>query len=119
MNRILQVKECFVKRDLTPKSGSEVGGLGTIKVEPPIANEVILVEDGSVGAQEGVLGEGTIGTIGTSSADMKDLTFGLGISVVTCNFQSKMLQTERNGTQSDIPPSTCPSQVNPDSGTSA
>ena len=60
----------------------EAFGFSTVKVEPPITNEVSLVEDGTVGAQEGVLGKAS-GAIG--GADMESLTFGLGISVVSLN----------------------------------
>ena len=55
-------------------------GLGAVKIEPPITNEVFLVEDGAVGAQEGVLGK-TTGTVG--GAHMESLTFGFGISIVS------------------------------------
>ena len=58
----------------------EAFGFSTVKVEPPITNEVALVEDGTVGAQEGVLGQ-TTSTVG--GTDMESLTFGLGISVVS------------------------------------
>ena len=30
--------------------------LGAVEVEPPVTDQVVLVEDGSVGAEEGVLG---------------------------------------------------------------
>jgi len=36
--------------------GVETLGLGAVKVEPPVADEVVLVEDGAVGTQEAVLG---------------------------------------------------------------
>ena len=59
----------------------EVFGRGAVKVEPPVADEVVLVEDGSVGAEEGVLGEATLAVSGT---DVENLALGLGVSVVAC-----------------------------------
>jgi hypothetical protein len=59
---------------------SEGRGFTTVHVEPPVADEVVLVEDGTVRAEEGVLGEPTIAVLGT---DMKDLAFGIGIGVVS------------------------------------
>ena len=53
--------------------------LGAVKVEPPVADEVVLVEHGAVGAEEAVLGEAA-STV--SSADVEDLALGLGVSVV-------------------------------------
>ena len=55
-------------------------GLGTVKVEPPITDKVVLVENSSVGAEERVLGQSSL-TI--SSTNMEDLTFGFGISIIT------------------------------------
>ena len=55
-------------------------GLGTVKVEPPVADEVVLVEDGSVGAEEGVLGEATVAISGT---DVEHLAEGLRVGVVS------------------------------------
>jgi len=57
----------------------QVLGLGTIKVEPPVTDEVVLVEDGAVGTEEGVFAQ-TSETI--SGTDVEYLAFGLGISVV-------------------------------------
>ncbi len=51
-----------------------------VKVEPPVTDEVVLVEDGSVGAEEAVLGEAAL-TV--SCADMEGLTLGLRVSIVT------------------------------------
>ena len=56
--------------------------LGAVKVEPPVADEVVLVEDSSVGAEEAVLGQ-TSGAV--SSADVESLALGLGVRVVTFN----------------------------------
>ena len=55
---------------------SDGGGLGAVHVEPPVADEVVLVEDGAVGAEEGELG-------GLGAADVENLAFGLLVSVVT------------------------------------
>ena len=58
----------------------ETLGLGTVEVEPPVADEVVLVEDSTVGAEEAVLGQ-TSGSV--SSADVESLALSLGVSVVT------------------------------------
>ena len=58
---------------------THLGG-GAVEVEPPVADEVVLVEDGSVGAEEAVLGQ-TAGSIG--GTDVEDLALGLGVGVVT------------------------------------
>jgi len=63
--------------------GVESLGIGTVKVKPPIADEVVLVEDGSVGAEEGPLGPGAIPILGT---DVEHLALGLGVGVVASNF---------------------------------
>jgi hypothetical protein len=60
--------------------GIEAFGFGAVKVEPPIADEVVLVEDGSVGAEEGVLGKSTLSVGG---ADVEHLALGLRVSIVT------------------------------------
>ena len=62
--------------------GVEALGFGAVKVEPPVADEVVLVEDGAVGAEEGVLGKTTLAV---SGADVEDLTLSLGISIVAWN----------------------------------
>lgn len=54
---------------------------GAVKVEPPVADEVLLVEYGAVGAQERVLGQATF-TIGR--ADVEHLALSGRISIVTC-----------------------------------
>ncbi len=61
-------------------------GFSTVKVEPPVADEVSLVENGAIGAEEGVLGKAAL-TI--SSADMESLAFGLGISIISLNNAKK------------------------------
>ena len=58
----------------------ETLGLGTVEVEPPVADEVVLVEDGAVRTEEAVLGQ-TSGSV--SSADVESLALSLGVSVVT------------------------------------
>jgi len=55
-------------------------GLGTVKVEPPITDKVVLVENSSVGTEERVLGKASL-TI--SSTNMEDLTFSFRISIIT------------------------------------
>ena len=46
----------------------------------PIADEVVLVEDGSVWAKEGPLGSGTVSVLSTN---VENLALGLGVSIVT------------------------------------
>ena len=58
----------------------EVLGGGAVEVEPPVADEVVLVEESSVGAEEAVLGEATSSV---SGADVESLALGLGVRVVT------------------------------------
>ena len=58
----------------------EILGSGAVKVEPPVTDEVVLVEEGSVGAEEAVLCEAT-GAV--SSADVEGLALSLGVRVVT------------------------------------
>ena len=60
--------------------GVKVLGSGAVKVEPPVADEVVLVQDCSVGAEEAVLGEPT-GAIGC--ADVERLALSLRVRVVT------------------------------------
>ena len=67
----------------------QIFGFGTVKVEPPVADEVVLVEDGSVGAEEAVLGE-TSGPV--SCADVEHLALGLLVSVVTFKM-NKLIST--------------------------
>ena len=55
-------------------------GLSTIKVEPPITDKVVLVENSSVGAEERVFGKTSL-TV--SSTDVEHLALSLGISVVS------------------------------------
>ena len=53
---------------------------GTIKIEPPITDEIILVEYSSIGAEERVLSKSSL-TI--SSTDVKYLAVSFGISIVS------------------------------------
>ena len=53
--------------------------LAAVHVEPPVADEVLLVEEGAIGTQEGVLGE-TTGAI--SGTNMERLALCLWVSVV-------------------------------------
>jgi len=53
---------------------------GAVEVKPPITDEVVLIEDGSVWTEETVLGKTSL-TV--SSADMEDLAFSLRVSIVT------------------------------------
>jgi len=55
-------------------------GLGAVKVEPPVADEVVLVEDGAVGAEEAILGEAALSV---SGANVENLALSLGIGVVS------------------------------------
>ena len=72
----------------------EVEGLslGAVHVEPEVTDEVLLVKEGAIGAEEGVLVEATQAV---SYADLESLTLQLGVRVVTTfnlNFTSKSLQ---------------------------
>ena len=65
--------------DLVVEAVQLLGG-GAVEVEPPVADEVVLVEESPVGAEEAVLGQ-TASSV--SSADVEDLALSLGVSVVT------------------------------------
>ena len=58
----------------------EVLGGGAVDVEPPVTDEVLLLEEGAVGAEEGVLGQAAAPVPG---ADVEGLALGLGVPVVT------------------------------------
>ena len=60
--------------------GVELLSGGAVEVEPPVADEVVLVEESSVGAEEAVLGEAASSV---SGADVESLALGLGVGVVT------------------------------------
>ena len=53
--------------------------LGTVHVEPPVADEVLLVEERAVGAEEAVLEQGVAAVRG---ADVEGLTVGICVRVV-------------------------------------
>ena len=57
----------------------EAASEAAVHVEPPVAHEVLLVEQRAVGAEEAVLGEAAAAV---STADVEDLALGLGVSVV-------------------------------------
>ena len=65
--------------DLVVEAVQLLGG-GTVEVEPPVADEVVLVEESPVGAEEAVLGQ-TSSSV--SSADVESLALSLGVGVVT------------------------------------
>jgi len=54
--------------------------LSTVKVKPPITDEVCLVKDGSIGAQERIFRKTTLAI---SCAHMESLAFSLSISIVS------------------------------------
>ena len=70
-----------LSRDLVVERVEILGG-GAVEVEPPVADEVVLVEESSVGAEETVLGQ-TSGSV--SCADVESLALSFGVRVVTCN----------------------------------
>lgn len=53
-----------------------------VNVEPPVADEVLLVEDGTVGTEERVRGQLAVGPV-VVHADMEGLAISLGVRVVT------------------------------------
>ena len=53
---------------------------GAVHIEPPVAHEVLLVEQGAVGAEEAVLGEAAVAITAT---DVEGLALSLGVSVVS------------------------------------
>ena len=61
---------------------------GAVNVEPPVADEIVLVKDGAVGAEEAVLGETTLSVTCT---DVEGLTLGFNVSIVsTINLSKKI-----------------------------
>ena len=58
----------------------ELLGQGAVNIEPPVADKVLLVEQGAVGAEEAVLGEAAIAV---TAADMEGLALSLGVSVIS------------------------------------
>ena len=66
--------------------GVETLGLGAVEVEPPIADEVLLVEDGAVGAEEGEGAQvGLLGVVLVDAvdADVEGLALGVDVGVVS------------------------------------
>ncbi len=58
----------------------ESGSLGAVEVEPPVADEIVLVEDGTVGAEERVLAQTAVAVGG---ADVEGLAFSILVSVIS------------------------------------
>ena len=56
------------------------GSLGTVHVEPPVADEVLLVEDRPVGAEEAVGDQATLSV--PQGAEMEHLTLGVRVCVL-------------------------------------
>ena len=56
-----------------------------LDVEPPVAHEAVLVEDGPVRAEEGVRGENGAVVRGGGDADVEGLAAGLAVRVETFN----------------------------------
>ena len=56
------------------------GSLGTVHVEPPVADEVLLVEDRPVGAEEAVGDQATLGV--PQGAEMEHLALGVRVCVL-------------------------------------
>ena len=63
-------------------AGVEALGLRAVKVEPPVADEVLLVEDGAVGAEEGLRAQAAQAV---GDAHVEDLAVGRRVGVVTLN----------------------------------
>jgi len=53
-------------------------GLGAVKVEPPVTDEIVLVEDGTVGAEETVLGKTTL-AVGCANVEHLALSLRIGV----------------------------------------
>ena len=62
--------------------------LGTVHVEPPVADEVLLVEERAVGAEEAVLEQGVAAVRG---ADVEGLTVGICVRVVPGHHHDAMI----------------------------
>lgn len=60
--------------------GGKSLSLGTVYIEPPVTDEIFLVEDSSIGAEEGILSKVTLQI---SGANVEGLAFGLRISIVS------------------------------------
>ena len=73
----LSLGKRVVRRDLLVQR-VELLGLATVNVKPPVADEVRLVKQSSIGAEEAVLGQPEL----ISSANVKQLAVRLGVGVV-------------------------------------
>ena len=62
-----------------PRWLATIAHLWTVDVEPPVADEVLLVEDGSIGAEEAVLGKSASTIV---PADVERLALCLRVGVV-------------------------------------
>ena len=62
-------------------AGVEALRLRAVEVEPPVADEVLLVEDGAVGAEEGLRAQAAKAV---GDAHVEDLAVGRRVRVVTC-----------------------------------
>ena len=64
-------------------AGVEALRLRAVEVEPPVADEVLLVEDGAVGAEEGLRAQAAKAV---GDAHVEHLAVGRRVRVVTCKF---------------------------------
>lgn len=64
----------------------EVGGSGAVHIVPPVAYKVLLVEDGSIRAEEAV-------RVAIGLAHVKDLTISINISIDTRELLSTTLES--------------------------
>ena len=53
--------------------------LRAVHVKPPVTDEVLLIEDGAIGAEEAVLGEAATAVVTT---DVEGLALGLRVGIV-------------------------------------
>ena len=78
--RVRKLETCLsLSCDLIVQPVEVLGG-GAVHVEPPVADEVLLLEQGAVGAEERELGETGVAVVG---ADVERLALRLGVAVVT------------------------------------
>ena len=78
--RVRKLETCLsLSCDLIVQAVEVLGG-GAVHVEPPVADEVLLLEQGAVGAEERELGETGVAVVG---ADVERLALRLGVAVVT------------------------------------
>jgi len=55
-------------------------GLRAVKIKPPVTNEILLVENCSIGTEERVFGETSLAI---TCANVKDLTLGIRVTVIS------------------------------------